>query len=182
LNEAASISMSTRRRSRNSSASSESPEANSTELHTHAARVSRRHLSRAVVLPPQSSDVVLNEDIITSVSTGHHSSSPHAHDTTSSVPFVVQQLQNQLVLNNTVTSNVHHTPSTSMGADIPLFSESNYIGVVNGAASSATSNTNAFPNRNHTHSVMVCNVCIRACTCVICYTSRSVCINDVCTP
>jgi len=186
LNEAASISMSARRRSRNSSAPSESTEAVSTELNTQTARVSRRHRSRAAMHPLQSSDVVLNHSSSPREISEVNSQQLHTHNTTSPTPFVVQQPQNQVFLNNTATSNVNHTPWTSMGAAtgsyLPLFAESNNIGVVNGAASGATSDTNAFPIRNHTHSVMVCNVCIRACTCVICYTSRSVCINDVCTP
>ena len=184
LNEGAAISMWTRRRSRNSSPVRESPEADSTELHEPAVRVPRRHPSRAN-MSPLLSNVGSNEGIITSVSTEHHSSSPrefsevnstqlHTHGTTFPVPLVVQLPQSQLVLNNTVAPNVHHTPWTSMGAatspHLPFFSESNNMGAVNGAASNATSNTNAFPNRNPTHSVVVCNVCIRACTCVICYT------------
>jgi hypothetical protein len=177
--------MSTRGRSRNSSDAIESPEVVSTESNTHAARVSRRHRSPVVILAPQSSDVVLTEEITDSVLTRHHSSSPRGfsevhsqqlqtNDTTSPVPCIVQQQQNQPFLSNTVTSNVHQTPSTSIGAatspSLPLLSESNNIAAVNGAASSATSNTNAFQNRNHTHSVMVCNVCMCACACVICCT------------
>jgi len=146
LNEVASVSMSTRRRSRNSSTPIESPEAVSTLLNTHTARVSRRHQSPAVIFAAESSDVVLNERITTSVSTGHHSSSPrefsevnsqqlHTHDTTCPVPCIVQQQQNQPFLSNTIPSNVHHTPFTSMGATtspiLPLFSESNNIAAVN---------------------------------------------------